>query len=172
LDVDPIDENYMFNDDMKYITKQINDYYENKVLKDIIDKFNRNIYNFDKVHLNKLKLMSKQDIIKDIHNIAKKIILQIPADEIYAKLKNKEFGNILTNCYNHQSLYCSGSKLIVPIERYNALVEILASDILNPFKQKFLFDIIFADNVINYMKFIKRKHESVVIEILFNIQQF
>ncbi len=80
----------------------------------------------------------------------------------------EEFPNMLISCQNRQSnevVYCKQSKLLISAKKLDELIEILASDILNPFKQKWLFNVAFSEKVLSFFRFKRRPTEKITIEI-------
>lgn len=145
------------------ITEFINEAQDKKILLNSIEMDN---YNFDKILLEKIKKYDKDKLIKELIRISKKIIITGDIN----KLKDIEFPNMFVSCryatneMNKHS-YCKNKKLILPKDKFKELIDILASDILNPMKQKYLFSSIFTDNTIEYFKFIRRPHEKILIMI-------
>ena len=79
-----------------------------------------------------------------------------------------EFENTLTICSeknvkNKFKNHCKNNKLIIPKNKFDIYIDILASDILNPFKSKWILSSIFTEKNINFLKFIKRQYETIVI---------
>ena len=118
------------------------------------------IYNFDRMTINKFKTMESQEIKKELLAMSKKIV------QFGNPPKTKEIPNILTACgtSTHPTYYCRGSKLIIPEVKFKKLLDILVSDIKNPLKEKWLFNPIFAENIINYLKFEIHPLESITVE--------
>lgn len=156
-------------DDILRITEQINlfivKHHDKKLLLDHIDL---SFYNFDRVKINYLKTFAKNDIVKELKTIAKRIVIIVPENSISKLLSYKEeFPNMLVSCQNKQSnnnIYCKQNKLIITAKKLDELVEILAADILNPFKQKWLFNIVFSDKIVNYFKFARHANETITVE--------
>lgn len=127
---------------------------------EIYDAFDMSNYNFDKMAINQFKTQPKELLIAELHKLSKKIV-KIGK----LKLNNKHvFPNILSDC-SVPSPYCSGNKLIIEQSKLNDLIDILADDIKNPLKEKWIFSMIFSDNIVNFMKFIQRPGESITVEI-------
>ena len=61
--------------------------------------------------------------------------------------------------------HCKAGKFIIEKSKLKNILEIMASDILNPVKEKWLFSSVFADNVISFFKFNRRPDETITIEI-------
>jgi len=123
------------------------------------------IFNFDKIELYKLRIMDHKAVKSHLYKIAQKIIT-------YDNIKNKDtfkLHNILSSCQeknkNMTKSQCKNTKLIVPKNKIDNMLDILASDILNPFKEKWLFTDLFLTNYISFFRFVKRVNEEIFIEI-------
>ena len=68
----------------------------------------------------------------------------------------------IVSCETSTADYCDGDKIIIPQEKYDKYVDILANDIKNPIKQKNIFFIISGSN--NF-RFINRPTENIKIKI-------
>jgi hypothetical protein len=102
----------------------------------------------------------------ELKKIANRIVILESEKKINKSVLNiDEFTNVLIPCQDKSSVYCKKNKLLITANKLSELLEILASDILNPFKNKWLFNIIFADSIINIFKFIKRDNEHIEISI-------
>jgi hypothetical protein len=119
----------------------------------------QSIYNFDKMAINRFKTMTREQIKKELVSMAKKIT------QSGALPKIADIPNILVSCSMNGSFYCRNKKLIIPEKRLNSLLDILAADIQNPMKEKWIFTPIFIDNIINFLKFEYRPVESITIEL-------
>ena len=84
-------------------------------------------------------------------------------------IKDFNFPNMFVSCQNKTKnkveQYCNNNKLIINNHKFENILEILTSDILNPVKEKWIFSSVFGDNVISYFKFIKRPDENSTIHI-------
>jgi hypothetical protein len=159
------------NEKIKDINKllfQINDYITNhndkKLLLEQIDIYN---YEFDKVEINKLKLLSKKELLSKLVKLAKRIVVIVNEAGINKILSNvEEFPNLFSSCQDQDKpIYCKKSKLVITESNLKIMLNIMAADILNPFKKKWIFNIAFVDNFINMFKFIKRPNEYITLEI-------
>jgi hypothetical protein len=61
--------------------------------------------------------------------------------------------------------YCKKRKFIIEKKKLNELLEIMAADILNPVKEKWIFNSVFTDNVITFFKFRQRPNEFITVAI-------
>jgi hypothetical protein len=158
------DEN---NSDSDILIEQINDYAINhRDKKLLLAQIDAMTYNFDKIMINSFKEMPKKQLITALTKISKQIVTIV-----YEKNVNKilseitEFPNMFISCQNQFSemVYCKQNKLIITKENLEILLEIMASDILNKFKSHYIFNQLFTDNIISYLKFIRRPHEYIEI---------
>ena len=157
-------------EDFKKINIFISDYLNNHHDKlKLFEKINFTKFNFDIYILQNLKNKNKEYIKKELYKISKKIItindsISLRSSKDTKSSTNLEFENFLTICSEKSTKnYCKNNKLIVPKNKLDKYIDILASDILNPFKSKWVLSSIFTEKVINYLKFIKRPYETIVI---------
>jgi len=157
-------------EDITRIVNQINEYiikhHDKKLL---INKIDSAFYNFDKVKINHLKTLDRETIVKELSKIAQRIINTVPESEINKLLNNsEEFPNMIISCQNKlvkNNIYCKQNKLVISTKKLDELINIMASDVLNPFKQKWLFNVIFTDQILKYFKFIRNPHETITINV-------
>jgi hypothetical protein len=118
------------------------------------------IYNFDKIAINRFKSMSRDKIKRELVLMAKKITQSgtLP--------KSADIPNMLVPCAISTSYYCKNNRLVIPDKQLNSLLDILAADIQNPMKEKWIFTPIFTDNIINFLKFEMRPLESITVELV------
>ena len=159
------DQKIYMSNDIQRISIQVNTYlikHRNK--KDLLNQINLYTYMFDKILHNELKTMSKDSLIKLLRDLAKKVVKVMSPQAVHSALKKKkEFPNMMISCYDNDANYCKDNKLMITQSNLNTLLDIMAADILNPFKSKWIFNSLFTDNVISYLKFKRRNNE--VIEI-------
>ena len=123
-------------------------------------------YNFNKIKINALKVKTKEQIFSELSILAKRIVVIAPDAKIINILnKTDEFPNMLLTCNDRSPVYCKNNKLLITSNKLKELLYIMTDDILNPFKQKWMFNIIFTDQIINYFKFKRREYENIKIEI-------
>jgi hypothetical protein len=124
-------------------------------------------FNFDKVILEKLKLLKYDEVLVKLKQLSANSIL---VGEIKSTNSNPfTMPNILTACSSNKSTtteYCSGNKLIVPKDKLDEILKTLAFDIINPSKWKWLFNSIFVEKTIDYFKFIQRPSETITFEMV------
>jgi hypothetical protein len=134
-------------------------YDKNLLLEDI----NINAFAFDYEALESLKkLKSHKDIYNELVTISKKLFTFGDID----KIKNFEFSNIITSCSGNKDQHCRDKKLIINKDTLYEMLDILAADIKNPVKEKWVFSNVMINNVVSYFKFIKRPNERIFAEII------
>lgn len=123
-------------------------------------------YNFDKIVLERIKQLPKQEIRTQLQKLASQIVQSGDVSNI----KDFQFPNILQNCQGvtgDRPDYCSKSgKLIIPKADLDKYLDILSDQIKNPFIEKYLFSPLFQNSMIDYFKFTKRDNEQIEIEFL------
>lgn len=146
--------------DYKSIKMQITTLSDKKICrKEIIDTIKQTKYDFDKVTYDKLKQMEHKDIVKELQKIMDNIIVKKKLDK-----ESIEFPNIYLPCeYNKKQPFCFNGKLIINPQDYINFIDLLAADIKNPNKEKYLLSNLFLNNNINYLRFQRRKYEKVII---------
>lgn len=164
-----------YPDDYKIIRKLIHNNLtvtiskKKKVLEDFVNKktFNKDeilsilensIFDFDKKIFDRLKSLSHKDLVNELMSIFSKITI-----DKEPKI-DEEFPNMIMSCeINHP--YCQNKKLMVKKGKLLDILNVMAADILNPIKAKYIFNPIFVKNTIDYFKFIIRKDEHIMISI-------
>jgi hypothetical protein len=116
-------------------------------------------YSFDKILLNNLKKIS------DHRTLTSRLILLSKKLFIEKKLDKLKFPNINIACSEGANTnYCTNNKLIVPPGSITPFMEILASDIQNPLKEKILFSRLFVKSTVDPYKFNKYPYEKIYIK--------
>jgi len=159
LDKDSVD----FESIMNHITVY---YYKHFDKKELIKSMTSQTYEFDRVTLNKMQNMSRGSLITELKKIIKYFSVEKDLD-----LTNLKFPNVYLPCeWKTSEGYCSGKKLIIHSDTEkslsDSLVELLADDITNPLISKYMFNGLFADNIINFFNFEQRPMQVISI---FNI---
>jgi hypothetical protein len=155
------------SDDLIILKSQVNNFYnthfnKKQLLSEISDTF----YHFDRVSLinlqNIAKLTDTQNVkdklIKEITKISKKIVkIGIPDYK-------KELKNIFIPCkFGADGSYCRSNKLVISAKKLKEIIELLADDMVNPIKQKYIWSAIFIGNIINYFEFNKKENEEIYV---------
>lgn len=151
------------DEDILALTHQINDYIVNhRDKKILLSQIDSTIYAFDRIKLESLKTMGKEQLVAELTKLSKRIVTVVPKS-ILDKISINDFPNIFVSCQDHSNIYCKKNKLMITSTNLKTLLDIMASDILNPFKAKYIFNPIFTISVINFFKFIKRHNEIIGI---------
>ena len=162
-----------YPDDLTTLKSQISTfYYGDFDKKKLINEVKYTRYQFDNMTINSLKKMNINEIKAELTNIAKGIVSETDISS------DGKFPNVYLPCSSSgqntgQSMeprsniiYCDdshgGNKLIVG-NKLPILIDILASDITNPLKEKYLLSGIFDDNIIEFFDFIIRSTETITI---------
>ena len=148
-------------EDMKKISLFISNYLnEHRDKKKLLENIKLTRFNFDITELEKFRSMDKKDLKKELHRLSKKII-------IFGTPKYTDFENYLMACSTRKdpSGYCKKQKLIISHKEVDKYIDILAEDILNPIKSKWIFSNILIEKIITYFKFIKRPFETIQITL-------
>jgi len=165
--------------DLRNFIEDIEDAEDRQTIKNIVGRFINNhhnkrrmvedishtYFNFDKVQLEKLKRMEYKKVVKELHRMAKKFV---KIGDI--KSKKFQFPNILMPCgqvsKKDSASYCSGSKFILKKQQLNNILDIIAYDITNPSKWKWIFNSAFIEKAVDYFKFIRRGPETIKVVFL------
>jgi hypothetical protein len=111
------------------------------------------LFNFDKKLFTQLKNMKYPELIEKLKTIFSKITHpEVPQLDA--------FPNVLSNC-SSDGPYCKNKKLMISNDKLDTLIKILAADILNPIKAKYIFSPMFVKNIVDYFHFTKREHEHI-----------
>jgi len=138
--------------------------YDEKLL---IANINMTVYEFDRISMNKFKNMGFNSLKTEL----KKIVGEFATEGKIEKSIN--FANVYLPCSytilstakpDQNSInYCSGRQLVIDpaVVKIDDLISILAYDILNPLKVRYMFSGIFTDNVISYFNFESHPNEII-----------
>jgi len=130
--------------------------------KKMISDIDNTYFNFDRTSLEKMKTMPVKKVNDELHRLAKSFVK-------IGKINNKnfKFPNILVACNTKNSTsYCDRDKLIIDKKKLDDILDIIAYDIINPSKWKWIFNSVFIDKFVDYFKFIRRKNEAISVEFL------
>lgn len=143
----------VFNKDKKSDIFMSKKPFTKKHAQDLIDK---SIFDFDKKLLDKLKTMEYKELLSELKSIFDKLTINKNPNI------NDEFPNMIMSCeINHP--YCKNKKLMIEKNTLHDILEIMAADILNPFKNRYIFSPIFVKNIVDNFKFIIRDNEYITI---------
>jgi hypothetical protein len=130
---------------------------DKKLLLETIDS---TVYEFDKITINRLRQLNERDMKLELRKIAQNFTDTTASLD----LSKVTVPNIYLPCeYITNGQYCQGKKLIIQEAVLDSFLEILASDLLNPIKHKYLTSGLFTDNIIDYFKFETGPEELVTI---------
>lgn len=74
--------------------------------------------------------------------------------------------NILSDCIIGLNSYCIGNKVAIPKDKFNQFIDILSSNIVSNLHKNTLFNSSLLNKVANYYKFIQRKNEKIMVNII------
>jgi len=139
------------------ISRYVSIHHDKKqMLKDIQNTY----FNFDKISLEQLRNKTQPQIYESLQILGAKFVK-------FGTPKINKFPNMFMACDSNEKLaYCDKNKLIIEKPRFNEIVQIIASEIVNPAKWKWIFSNAFIIRSVNYFKFIRRKNESIEVEFL------
>jgi translation elongation factor EF-G len=147
---------------LNIINEQLSSFYfKHFNKKKFIEDIDRTTYEFDNVTINKLKKLSKAEIIAEINAIVGNFAIYDKSIDTSKITIN----NIYLPCGIENNSYCNKKKLVVN-QNMNEMIEILATDILDPIKEKYLVSGLFSDNIINYFNFEFHSFEQITISRL------
>jgi len=148
-----------YKDDAITLNTQIaNLYYKGqKNKKDILEMMDNHIYNFDLQAIKHMHGLPKEEIIQKLNVI-------VPRFCVEGNLPDKmTLENIYVPCEYKDQDFCKSKKLVVEPGKMAVLIDLLADDILNPIKMKYLTSGIFTEKIINYFNFERNPNESITI---------
>jgi hypothetical protein len=137
----------------------------------LINEIETTIFVFDKIKLDYFREMPTKKLIAELTKISKSIIVIVSDSEITNKLTSiSNFSNIYISCQDHDQNTnlqesCKKNKLMINANKFKELIQILAADIKNSFKSKWLFESIFTGNIINFFRFERHPNEIITISI-------
>jgi hypothetical protein len=126
--------------------------------KEIIDEFESIKYEFDRMTLNRLKKLSRDELRTELKLIANEFSVQRDFDP-----SNIKFPNIYIPCGDSKDVnYCDGKKLIInrPLDDF---VDLLAADLSDDLKSKYLLNSFSSDNVLDFLSFAQHPNEQISI---------
>lgn len=146
--------------DYNLIKQFIHNYFKkdkNKLLS-IISNY---LFSFDNITLSNLHKLDKNDIKQSLKQLVKHFTTIKKIDS------NIDFPNIFIPCGTDKTStpYCDGRKLIIEdVTILNELIDLLASDIINPMKYSYMMKNIQTENIIDYFKFDRSDDVIIMIE--------
>lgn len=144
------------------ICEYVNHHHNKKLL---FAEINESTYNFDRKLLEYIKSLPVDKVFRELEKIAQKFVVYGNVNKI-SKFK---FPNMYISCQSMgkkgNQLYCKKNKFIIDKKKLSNLLHILAADIVNPVKSKWLFSGMLSDNVVNFFKFKRNPSEHILILI-------
>lgn len=119
--------------------------------------FAETVYEFDRMSLAEFYAKSASDRVPFL----KKVVTEFAVEAPIADVAVLEFPNVYLPCEESNASYCKGSKLAV--QQLDQLVDILASDLMNPLKRLYMLNNIWMDNNVNALEFIRRQTEIITV---------
>ncbi len=145
--------------DMDILQVQINAFYQSGFDKNfVLDQIESTVYDFDRITLGRLRKMSPADLRAELKTISKSFVVEKSIDT------NKiTFPNIYLPCGEMTNTeYCEKSKLIIN-KPLDMLVDILAADLMDDLKSKYLLNALWADTTIDWLNFTRWPTEIITI---------
>lgn len=114
-------------------------------------------YDFDRSTLNRLRAMTREDLLRELRGIADKFAVEKSLD-----VAAISFPNIYMPCGDTDAPtgYCDGARLIVN-ESLDTLVDLLSRDMMDSLKVRYLFDS--ADTTVDWLNFTMWPTEHITI---------
>jgi hypothetical protein len=148
-----------FPNDFILLQKQLSKYYyehNNKTI--LLEDIENTIYEFDKLTLNRLRKLPTGEVKAQLIELCKKFTVEKDFDT--SKIK---FPNIYLPCATGNNFnYCDNNKLILNTS-LSDYVDILASDIKDDLKVRYLMSGVFTDTTLSYLTFSQAPTETITI---------
>ena len=136
-------------------------YSETHDKKDLLNYIKKSYFEFDKIAFKELRVKSHGEVARQLKKILN------PHIKIVSKVTQIDFPNILTVCDgNNNTDYCHKGKMIIEKKKLDDIIEMLAYDVINPAKWKWLFDSSFVEKSVEYFRFIRRDGEFITMEFV------
>jgi hypothetical protein len=137
-----------FPSDITTIQSQISTAFYSGDKKALLETISNTVYEFDKMTINRLRQLDRVAMTSELKRIAREFTVEgvVPSDV--------NVPNIYLPCeYASGEKYCKGKKLIIDGKTLESYIDILANDLLNPIKYKYITSGLFTDNLIDYFRF-------------------
>jgi hypothetical protein len=161
-------ENYVpahLDEDIQRMRTSISEYmFGHNDKKRFITEFTLGYYNFDRELINKIRFFPKKELVKELENIANKVVTIKTDAEISKLLAGEPFFNMISSC-TVNNVYCHKKRLMITKKKLQELIPLLADDIQNPYKEAWILNPMFIESTLEYFKFIKRKDEFISVEV-------
>jgi hypothetical protein len=131
--------------------------------KQMLEDIRSAYFNFDRIALEQFRGKSRDEIAKKLKSIADTFIK-------YGKPPtNYQFPNLIVTCMEktaNSAGYCNRGKLIAEKDKIEEILDIIAGQIADHNKWKWLFNGAYINRTMSFFRFIKRKNETIRIELL------
>lgn len=151
--------------DFSIIQSHISTFFSTHFNKKILaDSVAAGVYDFDKMTINRLRQLSREEVISELKVICAAFVVDV------AKIPHiPVFPNVyLSSCSEGGREYCSkDGKLIVT--GLNDMIGVLAGDILHDIRVRNLTDPSFEGAVVDFMKMQRRDNENIYVQLMSDI---
>lgn len=144
-----------FPADIATVQGQLNQYFKSRDMATFTQQITETTYDFDKVRFNELRALPRDDLVRKLEAISREFVVEQKEVEI------GEFPNVYFPCADSGADYCVGKKLAV--RSVTPLAELLAADIKNDLKSRYLVDSVYMDIVVDFLKFTQVPTETVTV---------
>jgi len=129
--------------------------------KSMLSVVDSTVYEFDKLTINRLRKLDNARLVDELTVLTGKFVhFGEPPETVTVP-------NVYLPCeYSPEMKYCSGKKLIMERTKFDSYVSILASDIMNPVKHRYITSGLFTDNIISYFDFDIHPDEHITVKKL------
>ena len=146
--------------DIKTINGQLATFYRSARDKKVLLKsIHETVYDFDHITVDKLRGLQQAELKSRLTEISQKFAVEMDLDPT-----NIKFPNIFIPCGEMQDKtgYCKGKKLIVnrPIAD---LIDVVAADLTDTLKSRYILTSMLADAIVDYMKFTPHSTEVITV---------
>lgn len=135
--------------------------------KTLLDDLTTTYFDFDQVELQLMKSLPHDQIISKLQDIAKAFVV---IGDIEKLKPNFVFPNMLIACGGTKTTstadYCTENKFIITQSDLDTMLDLLATDIKNEMKVKWLFNSLFISRSVNFFKFIRRPNETITCSVM------
>ena len=135
----------------------VNDYAISRNKKQLVQDLASAYFLFDRIEIEKIKKMTKKEAAAKLHQIARDFVM-------VGNVKVKSFPTTLVICGS--SGYCASGRLQVTKQQLSDSIDVIAQHITDEMKSKWIFNSVFINRGLSMLKFIRRKHELVTVELL------
>lgn len=147
------------NGDYSIIQNQLVEFYDTQSKSQLLENIASSVYDFDRMTLQRLKSLPREELKAELTKIANTFAVQKDFDST-----NVKFPNVYMPCseMTDDTHYCDKDKLIINRD-INEFVDILASDLMDDLKSKYLLNNLWMDTCIDIFMFERRPTEIITI---------